>query len=394
MNLIERYIFARICRPLAIYLFGGMFVLITQRTIELLNIVLEKRRPPGIILNLLVHWVPNYLAFAAYIGLYLALLFGFSRLSKNSEVTVMMSVGYGFPSITKLIVLQASMIAGVSLLIIGWVQPHALHSFREMLHFVFKTEFVYLIEESTFFKKDESTFFIQKIDHKSGRFEKIFVFKQEKNGGTAAWTGESGGYFVDAKTKKLTFKLEKVVGLELPAKSYDFESQPIPAPKKTVSDSILHEVGLANAGSYRKRGTTEQELTLTELIWQTGNENRIVDLGKLRGELHFRISQCLLAFILPFMAIPLSAGPPRAGRPYTIAIGLLALVAIHQVLLTGRQFAKTLEWSPYLTIWVPMSIFCFFVILRYWTFCYKVPSNNGNWVEEFLSDRQVNWFRN
>ncbi len=221
MNLIERYVFARICRPLAIYLFGGMFVLITQRTIELIDIVLEKRRSPGIILNLLVHWVPNYLAFAAYIGLYLAILFGFSRLSKNSEVTVMMSMGYGFPSITKLILLQASLIVAVSLLVIGWIQPHALHSFREMLHFVFKTEFVYLIEESTFFKKNNTVFFLEKIDHKAGRFNKIFIYKENEDKRTAVLTGESGGYLVDNKEHKLTFKLDKVAGLDLPAESYD-----------------------------------------------------------------------------------------------------------------------------------------------------------------------------
>ena len=388
MNLIERYVFARICRPLVIYLFGGMFVLITQRTIELLNLVLEKRRSPGIIFDLLVHWVPNYLAFAAYIGLYLALLFGFSKLSKDSEVTGMLSVGYGFPSITKLIVMQASLIAGVSVLIIGWIQPHALHSFREMVHFVVKTEFVYLVEQSTFFKRNQSTFFIQEIDHKAGNFKKIFVYKKRANDSTIALTGKTGGYHVDPTTHKISLKLEDTVGLEVSGEAYDLGTRPVPPARKVFSDSVLRELGVQNSGSYRRRGTTEQELTLSELYWETRNERRIVDISKLQGEFHFRIAQCLLAFILPFLAIPFSAGSTKVSQPYNILFGLLALVAIHQMLLTGRQFVKTLEMSPYLTLWVPMLLFCLTVLVRYWRFCFTVPT-----VREFVAPDSLNKWR-
>ncbi len=387
MNLIERYVFARICRPLVIYLFGGMIVLITQRTIELLDLVLEKRRSPWVVLDLLVHWVPNYLAFAAYIGLYLALLFGFSKLSKNSEVTGMLSVGYGFPSVTKLIVLQATLITAVCLLIIGWIQPHALHSFREMIHFVGKTEFVYLVEQSTFFKRNESTFFIQEIDHKASKFKKIFVYKQNADNSTVAWTGKTGVYHVDPQTHESYVVVTDAVGLQVPAESYDFDSKPVPAARKMNSQSVLHEIGKHSAGTYRSRGTTEQELTLSELVREVNNAERIVDLSKLQGELHFRIAQCLLAFILPFMAIPYSARSTRASRPYNILFGLLALVAIHQILLTGRQFVKTLEMSAYLTLWIPMSVFCLIVLVRYWRFCFKVPT-----VKEFMApDTFDNW---
>ena len=86
MITIDLYIFRQILRPLAGALLVALLVLLIERMLRLLDFVLGSNGPVEVVFEILAYLVPHYMALALPISLYLGILLGFNRLSRDGEI--------------------------------------------------------------------------------------------------------------------------------------------------------------------------------------------------------------------------------------------------------------------------------------------------------------------
>ena len=86
MSVVDRYILRQISKPLITAIIIGMLVLLAERMVRLLDVTLGKRNSFGMVFELLAYLLPHYLGMAIPVALFLGLMFGFSKLSRDSEI--------------------------------------------------------------------------------------------------------------------------------------------------------------------------------------------------------------------------------------------------------------------------------------------------------------------
>jgi len=77
----------------------------------------------------------------------LGLLMGFGKMSANSETDAFMASGIGLNRMARPVIVLGALMAALSLLIMGWVQPHARYAYRSVVFDVQNVEGFYLAED-------------------------------------------------------------------------------------------------------------------------------------------------------------------------------------------------------------------------------------------------------
>ena len=95
LTIIDRYVLRQVAKPLATAMAIGLLMLLAERLVRLLDTTLGKKNSFGVVFELLAYLVPHYLGTAIPAALFLGLLFGFNKLSKDSEIDAMMATGNG-----------------------------------------------------------------------------------------------------------------------------------------------------------------------------------------------------------------------------------------------------------------------------------------------------------
>ena len=97
MAILDRYVLRQIGKPILTAMGIGMLVLLAERMVRLLDVTLGKRNSFGVVFELLAYLLPHYLGLAIPVALFLGLLFGFNKMSRDSEIDAFMASGAAYP---------------------------------------------------------------------------------------------------------------------------------------------------------------------------------------------------------------------------------------------------------------------------------------------------------
>ena len=192
MKIASQYILRQTLWPLGSAMVIGLMVLLAERMVRLLEVTLGKRNSFGIVFELLGYLVPHYLGFALPAALFLGLLFGFNRMSKDSEIDAFLAAGIGLHRLAVPVLMLACGLTAASIAIFGWLQPHTRYAYRAVLHTVINVEIFYLAEEGVFMQTGPRTFIVDKLARGSNRFERIFLFDERGPQGSETVTAADG----------------------------------------------------------------------------------------------------------------------------------------------------------------------------------------------------------
>ena len=192
LTIIDRYVLRQVAKPLATALTIGLLMLLAERMVHLLDNTLGKKDSFGVVFELLAYLVPHYLGTAIPAALFLGLLFGFSKLSKDSEIDAIMATGTGISRLTRPVILLSMLFCALSFFIVGWLQPQTRYAYRSVLFDVGNVEIFYLAEEGVFMQAGSRTFILDKLDRATNKFEHVFLFDDKGPRGLETLTASSG----------------------------------------------------------------------------------------------------------------------------------------------------------------------------------------------------------
>jgi lipopolysaccharide export system permease protein len=372
MAVLDRYIIKQITKPLLTAVAIGMLILLAERMVRLLDVTLGKRNSFGVVFELLAYLLPHYLGQAIPVALFLGLMFGFNKLSRDSEIDAFLAAGVGLQRLIAPIVVLSILIVGVSLVIFGWLQPHARYAYRAALFSASHVEVFYLAEEGVFMQAGNRTFILDKLSREEGSFEKIFLYEDRGNEGLETVTATRGRLISDPSGQRPVLHLESGHRLDLAAPPDTAAQDPVPKP--LVGDFAFADtpLGQLKRKFTRLRGADERELTLTELVAMRNSPPAKATLSSMTAELHSRIINILVPVVLPFLALPFALGRRRHLRAYRFGVAVALLIAFHETIQQGELMTHNNGYSPWLTMWTPFVAMVAFTAWRFWNVCFTV----------------------
>jgi lipopolysaccharide export system permease protein len=361
-------------------------MLLAERLVRLLDVTLGKKNSFGVVFELLAYLVPHYLGTAIPAALFLGLLFGFNKLSKNHEIDGMMAAGVGLHQLLKPALLLAVAFSIASLGMFGWLQPLTRYAYRSVLFDVKNVDAFYLAEEGVFMQSGSRTFILDKLDRETNVFEHIFVFDYKGPGGSETLTASSGTLITVPGQTRPILRLNDGHRLLLerwPTLQKDGPPVPPSVAEFRQTDTPLGKVG---KDLFRPRGDDEREMTLPEIYNSLDSPPKNTTANAMRAEFHRRIINVLAMLILPILAIPFAVGRPRSPRAYRMALALILLVAFHEVIEQGSLTAKLGNLSPWVSMWLPMALLTAFALWRFHAASFRIAGDGVDQVLQPLYD--------
>ncbi len=385
--IIDRYIVGQVTKPLVAAMSIGLLLLLAERMVRLLDITMGKENSFGFIFEALAYLIPHYLGLALPAAMFLGLLFGFNKLSKDSEIDAFLAAGVGHHQLVRPVVILSAVLALISLAIFGWMEPYARYSYRSIIFNVKNVDVFYLAEEGVFMQAGTRTFILDKLSREDNTFQRIFLFDYRGKGGAKAITAVDGELIKVPGVARPILRLKD--GHQLQIKKWPSFDKGEKVPRAFVStfDTLDTPVGKISKKAYPVRGRTARELTIVELIKELAHPVRKnLRHSEMVGSLHKRLVNVATIFILPFLALPFAMGRRRGQRGYRFGLALIILVAFHEVIQIGVVSVKEGTYSPILAVWTPFLLLAAFSLWRFWTLSFVLSKDRLEPVIDKISD--------
>jgi lipopolysaccharide export system permease protein len=375
MAIIDRYILRQVCKPILTAMGIGLLVLLAERMVRLLDVTLGKRNSFGVVFELLAYLVPHYLGLAIPVALFLGLLLGFNKMSRDSEIDACMASGAGLSRLLRPVMLLVLILAVVSFAIFGWLQPHTRYAYRAVIFSVKTVEVFYLAEEGVFMQAGSRTFILDRLSRADGSFEHMFLFDDRGGAGTETITAQSGRLISNVGSRRPILHLER--GHRLTVSEWPDYAARQPAVSAVVGEFSAADMplGALNRKLIRPRGEDERELTLPELFRQRLTPPKGTTVNRMTAELHRRLVNIASLVVLPMLALPFSLGRRRNLRAYRFGVALGLLIAYYEVIQNGAVMTQSHGYSPYVTLWLPFAVLFGFSLWRFLTVAYRLHTD-------------------
>ncbi|HUR42549.1 MAG TPA: LptF/LptG family permease [Aestuariivirga sp.] len=371
LRVADRHVLKQIASPLAAAMAIGLVMLLSERMVRLLDTTLGKKNSFAVVFEMLAYLVPHYLGTAIPAALFLGLLFGFSRMSANSETDAFMAAGVSLHRLARPVIVLAGLLALASLFVVGWAQPYTRYAYRSVINEVQNIEFFYLAEEGVFMQSGPRTFILDTLDRTRDAFDHVFIYEDDGNHGSKTITATRGALIDVAGQSRPVLRLEHGHRLDFKEKpAYDTPGTVHPEVTEfTQADTPLGEI---SKKLFRPRGDDERELTLSELFAQFHSPPKGTTEQAMRTEIHKRLVNAMSPLLLPFLALPFTIGGRRSRRAYRFGVALVLIVAFHEIVEQGSVAAHAGSVSPWLAMWLPFGLLAFFAGWRYYSACFTV----------------------
>ncbi|MGI9372337.1 MAG: LptF/LptG family permease [Hyphomicrobiales bacterium] len=389
MRISSIYVLQQIFKPLGGAMIIGLLVLLADRLVRLLDVTLGKKNSLMVVFEMLAYLVPHYMGLAMPAALFLGLLFGFSSLSKNSEIDAFMSTGIGLHQLVRPVFIMAIIFALAAIAIFGWVQPYGRYAYRAIFHAVKSVQIFYLAEEGVFMQAGNRTFVLENLNRDTNEFERIFLYQDKGASGSLVITSRDGSLVELEGDHRPVLRL--LTGHRLRVEQPITFGADAPLPKAVVGDFVKVDtpLGKEEEDIFRKRGNEEKELTFVELFQKRNKPPPGRRTRNLDAELHKRLVAIATILILPFLAVPFALGRRRGQRAYRFAVAVIILVAFNEIVEQGKIAVHVGKSGPFLAMWVPFILLAIFALWRFYRTAFTLRPDRLDPLFDRLADFNV-----
>jgi lipopolysaccharide export system permease protein len=174
----------------------------------------------------------------------------------------------------------------------------------------------------------------------------LFVRAEGKDGQSLAVTAAKGTF--------LSTDDPDVILLRLSSGTLVHNPGPDTVPRVLSFEQHDLPVNLPSMTSFRKRGEGNLERTLPELAATLFSDKASAEAKRdANATFHRRLVQCVVMFILPFLAVALGVPPKRSTSALGVFLSLIALVTFHKLTEYGERMGSLGRVDPVLAQWLP-----------------------------------------
>lgn len=352
-RLIERYIARAIIPYLLLALLLLTMILFVQQSGKFAELLLLTQVPLTLLTEVAGSLLPNVLAFTLPMATLAGTVIGLSRMSSDSELVAIRAAG-----VSNWKILWPPLLIGLLLSAGGFyinfeTIPLAARTLRRAGLEAALRKLDSPVEPRVF-NTDIPGYvvYVGDGDKAQGRWERVFIYSQERNGSRRLITAKSGR--IDAAAEQSELVLSDAVAITLPTQT-DAKGQYVA--ERLAQLRIVLETGRKGLLERLRRNETDiDEMRWPELL-AYAREHTGGDEGReARILLHKRLSLSFAALVFSLLGGVLSLHFRRGGKGWGSLISLLTLIAYYMLSLLGDQLARKGSVQPFVGAWMSTAV--------------------------------------
>ncbi|MDZ4135013.1 MAG: LptF/LptG family permease [Paracoccaceae bacterium] len=311
----------------------SLSILLLERLIRLTEILTGSDNAALAAARMIANLVPHYLELALPGAFLIAVIISIDRLSRSGEIVAMMSTGVSLHRIVRPFLGLAAVLALISILISGFLQPLSRYNYRQILFELKQSSIVAAFQERKFVQFKDRVIWTDKVDFSGRDLGETFIIETDANGGRRFMTGRTG-LLHENQSGAWVITLQDGMAGRLPATIRDGQGD------RLRMGRVDWQLPLPDA-AFRTRGMDERELTLPELMLRTyDSKDGKIDPVVAAADMHDRMSRAALLLILPLIGVVLGLNLGRVARSGGVAMGILLLLLVQKMLEFGLLKAE------------------------------------------------------
>ncbi|NJD68934.1 MAG: YjgP/YjgQ family permease [candidate division NC10 bacterium] len=349
--LIDRHLLREMVVSFMLGLATFTFVLLMDQMMRLMDLIINKGAPVGVVLRLVLYVLPFSLTVTVPMSVLLAVLATYGRLSSEGETIVLKTSGLSLYRLMAPGVLFGVAATLATLWISTLVQPSSTRAFKTLTHQLSHTHILTALEEGIFNTGYPGlAIYVDRSDKQNGTFHGILVIDQRN---------QAEQHLIIAQEGKLLGKnddVEASTGLQLSKGTLQIASRDDLSRYRNL-DFATYDLQILSGNSIAgtvARVRQSKELNLSELRTEIARLTK--DGGKvwpLQVELHKKFALPIACLILSLIGAPLAIRLKKASRGGSLALSVAFAVFYYILLATGESLGSRGRIQPAIGIWFP-----------------------------------------
>ena len=176
MRIVDRYILREMLSSLALGLLLFTLVLFAGRLLKLMELIVTRGVPAGMVLTLLLYLLPSFLVITVPMALLLGTLSAYGRLAADNEVLALRTAGWSLYRLIVPALLLGMAAAAVGAYLSLVALPWGTQGFRDLLFRLSRTKATLALTEGLFSAElNGLILYVQEVDDDTGELRGIFV---------------------------------------------------------------------------------------------------------------------------------------------------------------------------------------------------------------------------
>ena len=348
MRLVDRYILREMLSSLALGLFLFTLVLFAGRLLKLMELIVTRGVPAGVVLTLFLYLLPSFLVITVPMAVLLSTLSAYGRLAADNEILALRAAGWSLYRliVPALLLGMAAAAAGAYLSLVAL--PWGTQGFRDLLFRLSRTKATLALTEGLFSAElNGLILYVQEVDDDTGELRGIFVADAQDPRHPREILAARGRLEGEGEAGTVTLALEEGSLHSRPAAD--------PARYRLVTFRRYEmQLDLAAPGAGTDRERSPRELTLAEL---TQAIRKAEESGRSAAaftfQVHQRFANPAAALVFVLVGAPLGIQVRRSGRGASLALSVLVALAYYLLMVAGEGLATQGRVPAAVGAWLP-----------------------------------------
>jgi lipopolysaccharide export system permease protein len=348
VKIIDRYIGRELFISLSLGLGLFTFVLLMEKTLDLMDLIISKRVPVTIVARLFLYLLPALFVSTVPMAVLLAVIATYSRLAADHEVTALKVAGC---SLYRLIVPAL----GIGILAMFFTAlntiynvPRSAQAFRDLLFVLTQTRATIGIKEKVFNDDFHGlVLYVNRLDEATGTMQGVFVVDTRDQENARVIMAREGRIALDEPQNQVFLQLREGTTHATP--------KDVPEPYQILGFTSLNLVlSLTDPNAPGMRDKRPSEMSIPELLAtlreRTAKAERTADLYV---SFHQRFAAPIACLVFIPLGVPLAVRARKFGRGISLVLTLLLSLAYYILMVAGEGMGNRGIIHPFWATWSP-----------------------------------------
>lgn len=326
--IIQRYLSREVAQTTLVVIAVLLLAFLSQQLVRYMNYVAVGKIATNVLLQLVSFEIPYLLALLLPLALYLGILLAYGRLYTDNEMAIMLMSGFNERRVLRLTGLLALVVSGLILILMLWVNPWVSSRRQQLMESDEAT--LHLIQtlipgRFQVTPDGKRVMYVETLSRDRQRAQNVFMAEQKTTAESSAWmlVFADQGYQEKMKNDPDPYFVT--------TDGYRYEGTPGDNDYKIIQFK-KYAVRLPQ-GDPHLNHQEDETLSTGTLFNERANPNRM-------GELQWRFSIAISAFLLALLAVPLSAIKPRSGRFLVLLPAVFGYIIYINLLFMARHWLE------------------------------------------------------
>lgn len=367
---LDRYILKEIASPFAMGLTVYTFALLINNILLLSHTLISRGASGYTILKILLYILPDLLSFTIPMATLMGVLAGLSRMSTDSEIIALRTMGVNNLRILKPIMIFSLITWLFSTWLIMYVAPEANFRSSQLWRNVILSKTISNIKPRTFCKEFPNyVLYFDDIDNKTNEWENVLLYSTKNGEINTVITAERGNFIQKKKEKDTYIYLKNAIVHEFkkkePLKIYSLTSY------NFLKEKIPNMIQMIQTRRYT-------QLVFPELVKRMKDEPKNIFL---KTEFYRKFSLPFACIALGLLALSLGISTKKGGKISGFIVSLGIIFIYYTIMTASRSMILKKIISPFWGMWAANIFLLLIGIMLYF---YTSKEKIINWEKIFL----------